>query len=204
MLGFVACSSTKSPPAATPTPSPTGPLAGVVLTSAEMSSSGPAVTEILALNGQGLQDITLDLCGKNFPSDNKRADRLQVSYTDNANGRIAESNEIVKYEAGGAALAYTELTHTTCAKNISLPNGDILTEVTFTHGGAGLLAKSVIVSSTVKQRAGGSIGTVAVYQFDDDYLDAVYVTRANVDQASHDASAYALLAAAKLKTLAGD
>ena len=186
----------------TPSPSPTGPFVSTVLTGSEASSHGPAVTEVLGLNGQGLTDLTLDLCGKNYPSDNKRADRLQVSYVMNG-GTIAESNEIVKYQPGGAALAFAELTHTTCPKQFTEPNNDVVAHTTISRGGAGLLAMSVIVTATIEQHAGGPIGAASIYQFDGDYLDGVYVFRATVDEALHDALAYATLSATKLRALAG-
>ena len=208
---LVACSSKSgagSGTSSSPTPTPTGPLTGYVLTSAEASSAGPHVEERLSLNGQGLADLTLaGTCNsQTFPSEQKRADRLQVDYIDPQQKALVDSNEFVKYESGGGAQAYAELKAAVahCPKTMTQTNNDKLSNVTVvTNVPAGLSANTVILSMTNTQHAGPVVGQVFIFQFDGDYFDGLYVFRLNVADALHDAAALGKLAAAHLKAAAG-
>jgi hypothetical protein len=60
-------------------------------------------------DGVGTNQRTLDLCGThNYPSERLRVDRLQVDYLKQG-ARLALSNEVVAYKAGGAAAAMREV-----------------------------------------------------------------------------------------------
>ena len=54
--------------------------------------------------------VTLDLCGYSFPSEQLRVERLQVAY--HRSGKAIElSNEVVRYRPGGARQALREVAH---------------------------------------------------------------------------------------------
>jgi hypothetical protein len=54
--------------------------------------------------------VTLDLCGFSFPSEQLRLARLQVAYRKSGTG-LALSNEVVRYRPGGAQQALREVAH---------------------------------------------------------------------------------------------
>ena len=75
------------------------------------SSVGPGYVLVQRTDGQGTAQRTLDLCGtSNYPSESLRLERLQVDYL-KQNARLALSNEVVAYKAGGAAEAMREVAH---------------------------------------------------------------------------------------------
>jgi hypothetical protein len=51
--------------------------------------------------------VTLDVCGFRFPSEKLRTRRIQVDYA--RRGKVALSNEVVKYRRGGASQALREV-----------------------------------------------------------------------------------------------
>jgi hypothetical protein len=60
-------------------------------------------------DGHGTAQRTLDLCGtQNYPSEGLRTDRIQVDYL-KQNAKLALSNEVVAYKAGGAQKAMQEV-----------------------------------------------------------------------------------------------
>ncbi|HJT37357.1 MAG TPA: hypothetical protein VJ818_02935 [Actinomycetota bacterium] len=206
-IGMAGCSSKSATPSSStsPTPTPSGPFTGVVLTAAEASTSGPPVTEALAFNGQGLQDITLDLCGLQYPSDLKRVDRLQVDYMDvQTKTKLIESNEIVRYNPGGAAQAYSELlaAKKKCPSTLKETNNDVLSHFVFHPAGQGFPTMTVFVTYDNAQSRGSPIGAAAIYMFDGNYLDGLYVYRMNTTDALNDGTNLGRIAAGKLRALA--
>ena len=81
-------------------------LAKLVLKPSEIA---PGFVMAQRPDGKGTAQRTLDLCGtKNYSSESLRTDRLQVDYG-KLNAKLALSNEVVVYKAGGAAQAMREV-----------------------------------------------------------------------------------------------
>jgi hypothetical protein len=100
-------------------------LAAALATAVQASAAAPALRKIAltpAQVGAGYRvavipggtsvqgQVTLDLCGFVFPSEQLRVARLQVVYRKSGTA-LALSNEVVRYEPGGAQQALREVAH---------------------------------------------------------------------------------------------
>jgi hypothetical protein len=144
------------------------------------ASVGAGYVLVHRTDGQGTAQRTLDLCGtSNYGSEQLRSGRLQVDYL-KPNAKLALSNEVVLYKAGGAAEAMREVAQhaDNCpAKPIAF-EGQPPLRYTITHLVdskliKGYLALRVVVTGTIK---GQSVRAVryAVYQRFGNILSGVY------------------------------
>jgi hypothetical protein len=204
MLALAACGSsgaTSSSP--TPRPSPTqasSPLRGLALTAAQIESADPEqqVTEEDAPGATSLsgpQGVTLDDCGTTYPSEALRSARLQENFL--AGQRVADSNEVVRYNSAAAATqAYQELKAAVANCKPWTMSG-----TTLQPPDPSLLDQQVLISGQVPQTRADLPPVYAcfAYQFLGDMLSAVYVFRDAQDQAVHDCRTIAAAAASLLK-----
>jgi hypothetical protein len=71
---------------------------------------GPGYVMFQRLDGHGVKSqVTLNLCGTNYPSESRRLTRLQTNYL-HPGTTLGVSNEVVTYRPGGAAQAIREVT----------------------------------------------------------------------------------------------
>jgi hypothetical protein len=72
------------------------------------ASLGPGVSRVIPAGGDAVAgEVTLDLCGADFPSESLRTARLQAIYSRAASAFGSE--EVVTYRSGGAAKAAAEV-----------------------------------------------------------------------------------------------
>lgn len=148
--------------------------------------------------------VTLDLCGGGYRSEALRAARLQIAMK---RGAVVLSNEVVRYRSGGARLAYQELTArmSNCPHQpVTMPEaGGVRAVWTLRPLGRqpGWLPDTVAVRGTVSA-AGHTTTSVAVYQFDGDWLAAVYSENAS-GASVRAAERAATIEARKLRALIG-
>jgi hypothetical protein len=129
------------------------------------------------------RQVTLDMCGFRFLSENLRIARLQTAYI-RRRATLEVSNELVRYRAGGASLAMTEISNAirTCPrtpvpstiqgvppltyriKRLSATNHRLL---------RGAIAIRITMSGTLKGRHLSETDFV-VYQRRGDVLSGVY------------------------------
>jgi hypothetical protein len=131
-------------------------------------------------DGKGTAQRTLDLCGtSNYASESLRVNRLQVDYL-KPNAKLALSNEVVTYKAGGAAEAMKEVAQhaATCPdKPIAFegqpPLTYKITRLTDSKLLKGYLALRVDVSGKVQGKKVSAV-RFAVYQRSGNILSGVY------------------------------
>jgi hypothetical protein len=125
--------------------------------------------------------VTLDLCGGGYASEHLRVARRQVALKQ---GPIVLSNEVVRYRAGGAAEAYSELKARAahCPKHpVVLPEAGsprvrfAIQPLRSIHG---LVRDTVAVRITVSG-GGHAVHGFGVYEFAGPWLAAVYSFRAD-------------------------
>ena len=125
--------------------------------------------------------VTLDLCDLEFPSERLRKARLQMAYL-HPGGVTQISNEVVSYMTGGAIRALLELHEAlkTCPRHPvtgpvqgSVPTRHRLTRLTVPHLSLPYLA----VLDHLSARIGGkrvSRSAIAVYEIRGNVLSAIY------------------------------
>jgi hypothetical protein len=87
---------------------------------------GPGYRLAVIPGGTSVQgQVTLDLCGFYFPSEQLRLARLQVAYRKSGSG-LALSNEVVRYKPGGAQQSLREVAHAAS----HCPRGPVASNVT--------------------------------------------------------------------------
>lgn len=144
------------------------------------SAVGPGYVLVQRSDGRGTAQRTLDLCGtSNYPSESLRLARLQVDYL-KQNAKLALSNEVVTYKAGGAAEAMKEVAQhaATCPRKPIAFEGQppltyTISRISDSKLLPGAIALRVDVSGTVK---GTKISAIrfAVYQRLGNTLSGVY------------------------------
>lgn len=123
--------------------------------------------------------VTLDMCGANFPSEGLRTARHQVGYKSSAGGFI--SSETVTYEADGAAQAIGELRSAiaSCPKGFvgSYVAGQSPRQQRFTEmpKQATWQEDSLALQFTFTRESGESLSGAMIYQRRGNVLSAVYV-----------------------------
>jgi len=96
---------------------------GALVAAGAASAAGTSLDSALLRPGQvgtgyavsksrGLKQATLDLCFRDYPSEHRRVARVQVGYS--REGKQEVSNEIVRYQAGGAQQALHEVALAVC------------------------------------------------------------------------------------------
>jgi hypothetical protein len=131
-------------------------------------------------DGHGTAQRTLDLCGtSNYPSESLRVDRLQVDYL-KQNAKLALSNEVVTYKAGGAAEAMKEVAQhaATCPKKpIAFEGQPPLTYRITRIADSKLLPGSIALRVDVSGKVNGkkvSATRFAIYQRFGNTISGVY------------------------------
>lgn len=151
----------------------------VAVTVAELGSGWQ---ERLLPGGDQVQgQVTLDLCGGDYPSEALRDARHQIAMK---RGQLQLSNEVVRYRSGGAEQAYGELKRrlSTCPKTpVTMPEaGGIRARWTLTRlaNDPSWLPETLAVRGTVAAQ-GHTSTSVGIYEFDGDWLAAVYTQDAS-------------------------
>ena len=151
--------------------------------------------------------VTLDLCMAGYPSEALRAARTQVNYLDPSIGKVAASNEVVRYRPGGAAQAYTELKAALAHCPPAYPEGPApavtISQVGLEPPSPRLLPAQLTVAAMATLPDGTTAWSVSVYQFDGDYLSAIYTGRPRRDQALAEARLLGAVAADRLHSALG-
>ena len=171
-------------------------LTKLVLTAQEASRAGAQPVSLSTGPGSriltGAGSTTLDQCAPSYASEGARKARYQVAYVEAA-GRVAASNEVVRYTSGGASQSYQELT--AALQHCAPQNGATEFEVAARNGD--LLSKQAAFSFRVAQ-AGAPVYEAAVYQYNGDLLDVTYAFRPDRATALTAANAMAKVARHKI------
>lgn len=130
--------------------------------------------------------VTLDLCGANFPSENLRVARHQIRLLSSSD---AISNESVIYSANGAQQARSELLHAvaTCptgpVQDSVAGVGMVTFKVKTLSADSHWLPGTVALDIAVTNSGGQTLEEVAIYQFRGDAMSGVYgaVTNGQAD-----------------------
>lgn len=159
-------------------------------------------------------DATLDLCVGNFPSEALRTERYQEFFTPPNNPKlVVESNEIVRYKRRGTAQAYRELVAVARGCKSMVLTGGQYSQPTIEPTSAKLAIEQLTVAYSITPTAppGTSPSStpkpsyqVAVYQFQGDLFDGVYVNRGNPQDALNAAQALSVAAAQHLEAAAAN
>lgn len=144
------------------------------------SAVGSGYVLLQRSDGKGTAQRTLDLCGtKNYASEALRTDRLQVDYLKQG-AKLALSNEVVTYKAGGAAQAMREVAQhaSTCPNKPIAFEGQPPLTYRITHIVDSKLLKGYValridVTGTIKGKHVSAI-RFAVYQRFGNLLSGVY------------------------------
>ena len=126
---------------------------------------------------ENLNEPTLDLCFRSFPSEARRVERLQVGYV--RRGNEDTSNEVVRYRPGGAQQALRELKTVSCdhLKREARGGVDIATMTVRRLSPKGAPAGSVTLTVETELISGGSrdvLTGAGVYQVRGNVLSGVY------------------------------
>lgn len=188
-------------------------LGSLSLSAKQVSQAGgvPVVQAGSPSTGLGLgKNATLDLCFGSFPSESLRIQRYQVSFAGPKDRKqILDSDEVVRYKAGGATQAYQEVTAVarTC-RSMVLSSGRY-SQPTIESASPDLVSQQLTVAFSITPNAppGSSSSPspppmyqVLVYQYQGDLFDGVYVNRGNSQDALSAARALAAVAAQKLRS----
>jgi hypothetical protein len=135
--------------------------------------------------GRSVQgQVTLDMCGFRFASEDRRTARLQAIYV-RPGSKLALSNEVVSYRPGGAEAAVREVAQAirTCPRQPvpSTVRGvpDLSFRITLlSNAGKRLLPGAIVMRVTVSGTVNGTKRTetsFVVYQRSGDILSGIYV-----------------------------
>jgi hypothetical protein len=166
------------------------------------------VRKLIRGGGEVRGQVTLDLCGFRFASENRRTGRLQVAYI-RRDTTLALSNEVVSYRPGGTALAMKEVEQAVR----SCPPREVRSTVRgvpplryrFTRlstAGKGLLPGAIVLRMTVTGTVNGKKLTetsFGVYQRRANILSGIYVYGGSVEKRRALAFAAAAASARNLK-----
>lgn len=203
MAVMTACDATSSTGA---TPSSPPALDAQLVPAAQV---GPGIRVEQVQGGHSVAgQVTLDLCRSTYPSEAMRTARVQVNFVDpSIGGRVAASEELVRYAPGGAGRAFTELRTATSQCPASYQTAGTapvtISHVTVEPTDARLVPSQVTVSMMVAIPGGGTVWSASVYQFAGDQLTAIYTGRPDRATAVGEARALAVLAAARLRAAYG-
>lgn len=122
--------------------------------------------------------VTMDLCGAEFPSESLRTARHQVILSSTSGERF--SNEVVLYRPGGAQQARTELLKAiaTCpsgpVEGTVKGEGMLIFKINTLPSDGHWLPGTVAVHGVVTDATGQSEDEVLIYQFRGDAMSAIY------------------------------
>lgn len=164
-----------------------------------------------SLSGQAGSTLA-GLCGTTFASESKRQSREQVDFTIPVPGgpggtAVAASNELVRYTSGGATEAYNELKSAvaSCPSSYQLPHGDTYSQNQQIAPPAGDAQQTVADAQFISQQPQSSVQVweVNIFQFEGNYLSAIYAFDPAKATAMSEAESLSLAARAELTKLAG-
>jgi hypothetical protein len=197
-LSISSCTSGSHPSTAERVTSPPSPTQRITQPSDVVASAtelGPGWRQRTVPGGdQVAGQITLDLCGGGYASEGARAARLQIALK---RGRALISEEVVRYQPGGAQRAYAELKNRVAHcpdRPVAMPEAGaprvrwVITPLPPENGWS---ADVVAVRATGTAQGKSHTG-VLIYQFAGDWLAATY---------SANASRQSVLAAKRVATL---
>lgn len=134
--------------------------------------------------GTTLQDPTLDLCAGNYPSENSRVARRQISVTKVGSPYQFLSSETVRYSSTAAASsAYSELkkSYEDCIKNKGGTENGLFINYSFQELPSSFITKTLVTNSLVVRATLGVNPTarqlLAVYQFNGVLFTGLYVVK---------------------------
>ncbi|HEV7134230.1 MAG TPA: hypothetical protein VGN27_10920 [Gaiellaceae bacterium] len=146
------------------------------------SQVGPGYLLFQRSDGHGVKtQVTLNLCGTDYPSEARRVTRLQTNYL-HRNTTLGISNEVVTYRSGGAAQAMQEVArHVDGCPHRPIDSGvkglpKLLFEMSRVHDAhllKGYVAVRIKASGTIKGKHLSQV-SYAVYQRRGDVLSGVY------------------------------
>ena len=151
------------------------PVRSLALKAAQI---GPGyVAHVVPGGSQVRNQVTLDVCKTNYTTEALRVQRVQLAYA-KPGVAVGVSNEVVRYQRGGAAKAMAEMraavshcpTHPIQAPEAAL--GFITYRLTRLHF-AGLLPGAIALRVNAKVTS-GSYDSVSIYQSRGDVLSGVY------------------------------
>lgn len=147
------------------------------------------------------------VCNRSFPSESLRQQREQTEYTipgPQGHPVTAASNEVVSYKSkDDATQAFDELRQAiaSCPTSYSPVGGPQLTQNHSLSVGSGLAPTALAFAQLVNQ-PGGPVWEVNIYQFDGEYLSAIYAFDPTQLTAVSEARQLATDAVTKLRSLA--
>ena len=205
-VGVCIVVATAVPSAAARSADPGVALRQVVLRSAQVGQG--YVRKAIRGGGEVRGQVTLDLCGRSFASENQRTGRLQVAYIRRGT-TLAVSNEVVSYRPGATALAMKEVEQAvrTCPPHEvgSRVRGVPPLRYRFTRlstAGKGLLPGAIVLRMTVSGTVNGQKLTetsFGVYQRRGNILSGIYVYGGSVEKRRAMAFSAAAASARNLK-----
>jgi hypothetical protein len=143
---------------------------------------GPGYVMFQRSDGHGVKSqVTLNLCGTDYPSESRRLTRLQTNYL-HRNTTLGISNEVVTYRPGGAAQAMREvIQHAVTCPHHPVSSGlqgvpKLLFEITRIKDARllkGYLAVRIRASGTINGKHISDV-SYAVYQRRGDVFSGVY------------------------------
>lgn len=176
----------------------------MLLTSDDIGSFGVSVETRLFKGGNTLQQPTLDACAGHFPSESKRVARIQVGYISLATGQQVVSNEVVRYAPGGTEQAYRELRQVVASCPMTKRTGPHQLQRHFARRPQDREWVAHQVTTTFQfDIRGHTLWSAAVYLYDGNLFDGVYVYGANPARVLAAARSLATVANTKLETAAG-
>jgi hypothetical protein len=148
------------------------------------SQVGPGYVRSTIPGGRAVRgQVTLDFCGGGYATEALRSRRFQAVYGKQGSGLVL-SNEVVRYQPGGARKALAEVARhidscpKTAVASASTPGAtERYVSVGVIHD-PGLLGGSIAVKSTIEYTYKGKKrrdSVVAIYQRHGDYFSGVYV-----------------------------
>jgi predicted small lipoprotein YifL len=168
---------------------------------------GQVLQSSLSYSLSGSAGSTLaGVCNETFPSEALRQQREQTNYTipgPQGHPVVAASNEVVSYKsADDATQAYDELRRAinSCPSSYTGPGGVLLSQNHLVSINSGSAPKMLAFAQYLNL-PGGPLWEINVYQFDADYLSAIYAFDPTQSTSMSEAQQLASDAYAKLKKL---
>jgi len=200
--------SSPAPETTSPAPAASGiessPLAGLVLSSDEANQAlSTSVARQLPPGGDKVEgEATLDLCNGNYASERRRAARLQVVYARTGQRQVVASEEVVRYESGGADAAYRELRAVarSCTHTFSLPGGGHASGLRIEPKDPALPVRQLVVSFKLMAPGQPPVYTAGAFMYQRDLFTGAYVFAGSRSDARSELAQFATAVAGKLIT----
>jgi hypothetical protein len=200
--------SSPAPETTSPAPAASGvessPLAGVALSSDEATEAlRTIVVRQLPPGGNNVEgQATLDLCNGNYASERRRTERLQVLYVKTGQRQTIASEEVVRYESGGADAAYRELRAVArgCTHKVPLPGGGHASGLRIEPEDRALPVRQLMVSFKVTAPGQPPVYTAGAFLYQRHLFTGAYVFAGSRSDARRELATFATAVAGKLIT----